>query len=79
MRLQTHSLSEEKAELERCAVRMVYSEEGRKKAVEAFHADHQRHTKMVHCTFLSVFVETTTSPVFQATLKLIAYQSLAAR
>ncbi|MFO0699413.1 MAG: hypothetical protein U0236_09305 [Nitrospira sp.] len=70
--LQTHSLPEEEDELERCAVRMGYSTEDRKKAVEAFHADHQRHTKMVHHTFQSLFMEPMTSPVLKTTLRLIS-------
>lgn len=69
--LQTHALPESSEELERCAVRMGYGTEDRKKAVERFHADHQRHTEMVHRTFWSFFVEPTTSLVFKATLKTI--------
>lgn len=73
--LQTHSLPEEADELERCAVRVGYSAEDRKKAVASFHADHQRHTEMVHRTFQSLFVEPKTSPIFKATLKAIGVQS----
>ena len=69
--LQTHSLPESSDELERCAVRMGYGTEDRKKAAELFHADHQRHTEMVHRTFRSFFVESTTSPVLKATLRTI--------
>lgn len=67
--LQKHSLPAEEDELERCAVRMGYSEEDRKKAVESFHADHQRHTEIVHRTFQSLFVEPKTSLIFRATLR----------
>ncbi|MDI3466686.1 MAG: glutamine synthetase adenylyl-L-tyrosine phosphorylase/ Glutamate-ammonia-ligase adenylyltransferase [Nitrospira sp.] len=70
--LQTHALPENSEELERCAVRMGYGMDDRKKAIESFQADHQRHTEMVHRTFRSFFVESTTSPVFKATLKTIA-------
>jgi glutamate-ammonia-ligase adenylyltransferase len=69
--LQTHALPESSEELERCAVRMGYSTEDRKKAADLFHADHQRHTEMVHRTFRSFFVESTTSPVFKATLEAV--------
>lgn len=70
--LQTHSLPAEADELERCAVRMGYGAEDRKNAVESFRADHQRHTEMVHRTFQSLFVEPKISPVFKATLRLMA-------
>lgn len=70
--LQTHSLPAEADELERCAVRMGYGAEDRKNAVESFRADHQRHTAMVHRTFQSLFVEPKISPVFKATLRLMA-------
>jgi len=73
--LQTHSLPEEEDELERCAVRMGYAAEDRKKAVESFHADHQRYTKMVHRTFQSLFLEPMTSPIFNATLRTIGVRS----
>lgn len=69
--LQTHALPESSEELERCAVRMGYGAEERKKAAELFHADHQRHTEMVHRTFRAFFAESMTSPVFKATLRLI--------
>lgn len=69
--LQTHALPESSEELERCAVRMGYGAEDRKKAAEFFHADHQRHTEIVHRTFRSFFVEPTTSPIFKATLRTI--------
>ena len=69
--LQTHLLPAEEEELERCAVRMGYGAEDHKKAAELFHADHQRHTEMVHRTFQSLFVEPKTSPIFRATLKTI--------
>ena len=67
--LQTHALPEKSEELERCAVRMGYGMDDRKKAIESFQADHQRHTEMVHRTFRSFFVELTTSPILKATLK----------
>jgi glutamate-ammonia-ligase adenylyltransferase len=67
--LQTHSLPAEEEELERCAIRMGYGTEDRKKAVEAFHTDHQRHTTVVHRTFQSLFLEPMTSPIFKVTLK----------
>ena len=69
--LQTHSLPAEEEELERCAIRMGYGTEDRKKAVESFHADHQRHTEIVHRTFQSFFLEPKTSPILKATLKAI--------
>jgi glutamate-ammonia-ligase adenylyltransferase len=50
---------------------MGYGAEDRKKAVESFQADHQRHTEMVHRAFQSPPVEPKTSPVFKATLKTI--------
>ena len=70
--LQTHSLPAEQDELERCAVRMGYGTEDRKRAAEAFHTDRQRHTEMVHRTFRSFFVETDTSTLFRATLRLLS-------
>lgn len=72
--LQTHSFPAEEDELERCAIRMGDGAEDRKKAVESFHADHQRHTEIVHCTFQSLFLEPKTSPVFKTTLRLISNQ-----
>lgn len=69
--LQTHSLPAEEAELERCAIRMGYGVEDRKKAVASFQADHQRHTKMVNRTFQSLFLEPKTSSIFKTTLRLI--------
>ncbi len=69
--LQTHSLPAETDELERCAIRMGYGIEDRKKAVTSFQADHQRHTEMVHRTFQSFFVEPKTSSVLKSTLRLI--------
>jgi glutamate-ammonia-ligase adenylyltransferase len=74
--LQTHALPERPEELERCAARMGYGTDDRKKAVELFQADHQRHTEMVHRTFRSFFVEPTTSPVFKATLRIIRLKLL---
>jgi [glutamine synthetase] adenylyltransferase / [glutamine synthetase]-adenylyl-L-tyrosine phosphorylase len=71
--LQTHSLPAEADELERCAVRMGYGIEDRKKAVVFFQADHQRHTEMVHRTFQSFFVKPTSSPIFKTTLRLISH------
>ncbi|WHZ28531.1 MAG: glutamine synthetase adenylyl-L-tyrosine phosphorylase/glutamate-ammonia-ligase adenylyltransferase [Nitrospira sp.] len=67
--LQTHALPERSEELERCAVRMGYGMDDRKKAVESFQADHQRHTETVHRTFRSLFYEPKTSPVLKATLQ----------
>ncbi|OQW34437.1 MAG: hypothetical protein A4E19_18430 [Nitrospira sp. SG-bin1] len=67
--LQTHSLPAEEEELVRCAIRMGYGVDDRKKAAELFQADHQRHTEIVHRTFRSLFVEPTTSPIFNATLR----------
>ncbi|MFY4728803.1 hypothetical protein [Nitrospira sp. BLG_2] len=69
--LQTHALPDSSEELERCAVRMGYGADDRKKAAELFQADHQRHTEMVHRSFRSFFVEPTTSPILSATLKTI--------
>jgi [glutamine synthetase] adenylyltransferase / [glutamine synthetase]-adenylyl-L-tyrosine phosphorylase len=73
--LQTHSLPAETDELERCAVRMGYGAEDRKKAVESFQTDHQRHTELVHRTFQSLFLEPKISPIFKATLKAIGVKS----
>jgi [glutamine synthetase] adenylyltransferase / [glutamine synthetase]-adenylyl-L-tyrosine phosphorylase len=70
--LQTHALPEEGDELERCAIRMGYGNEDRRQAVASFQADHQRHTKLVHRTFQSLFTEPKTSPLFKATLRLIS-------
>ena len=72
--LQTHALPESSVELERCAVRMGYGTEDRKKVAELFHTDYQHHTELVHGTFRSFFVEPTTSPVFKATLKSIGFK-----
>jgi [glutamine synthetase] adenylyltransferase / [glutamine synthetase]-adenylyl-L-tyrosine phosphorylase len=69
--LQTHALSERSEELERCAVRMGYGAEDRKKAVESFHEDHRRHTEIVHRTFQALFLEPKLSPFFKASLKAI--------
>ncbi len=71
----THSLPAEEEELEQCAIRMGYSTEDQKKAVESFHVDHQRHTEIVHRTFQSLFLEPKTSPIFKAMLKTIGVQS----
>ena len=73
--LQTHSLPAEADELERCAIRMGYGAADRKNAVESFHADHQRHTEMVHRTFQSLFVEPKTSPLLKTTLAMIGVKS----
>lgn len=73
--LQTQTLPVEADELERCAVRMGYGAEDRKKAVESFQADHQRHTELVHRTFQSLVVEPKTSVVFKATLKMVGVKS----
>ncbi len=70
--LQTHALPDDDIELEKCAVRMGYRAEDRKKAVAPFHADHQRHTTMVHRTFQSLFLEPKSSPVLKTTLRLIS-------
>ncbi|CUS32368.1 [protein-PII] uridylyltransferase family protein [Candidatus Nitrospira nitrificans] len=72
--LQTHSLPESSEELARCAVRMGYGTEDRKKAAELFHAAHQRHTEMVHRVFRSFFVEPATSPVFKTMLRAIEFK-----
>jgi len=70
--LQGHFLSAEQTKLERCAIRMGYGAEDRKKAVVSFQAAHQRHTEMVHRTFQSLFVEPKISPVLQETFRLIS-------
>ncbi|MBX3329854.1 MAG: hypothetical protein KF722_05605 [Nitrospira sp.] len=72
--LQTHALPESSDELERCAIRMGYGTEDRKKAAELFQAEHKRHTEMVHRTFRSFFVQPMTSSVFKATLRAIAFK-----
>jgi [glutamine synthetase] adenylyltransferase / [glutamine synthetase]-adenylyl-L-tyrosine phosphorylase len=69
--LQTHALPESGEELERCAIRAGYDWADRKKATELFHADHQRHTDVVHRTFTSLFVEPKTSPILKATLRMV--------
>jgi [glutamine synthetase] adenylyltransferase / [glutamine synthetase]-adenylyl-L-tyrosine phosphorylase len=69
--LQAHALPERAEELERYAIRMGYGAPDRMKAAKLFHADHQRHTEMVHRTFRSLFVEPTTSPIFKAMLRVI--------
>ncbi|MDR4466805.1 MAG: hypothetical protein MRJ68_00725 [Nitrospira sp.] len=43
--LQTHSLPAEMQELERCAIRMGYGADDRKKAAELFLVDHQRYDR----------------------------------
>jgi [glutamine synthetase] adenylyltransferase / [glutamine synthetase]-adenylyl-L-tyrosine phosphorylase len=69
--LQTHSLPAEEEELARCAIRMGYRVESRTKAAELFHVDHQRHTKVVHRTFRSLFTEPKTSLILKETMRLI--------
>ena len=69
--LQTHALPERSEELERCAVRMGYGAQDRMKAATLFHADHQRHTELVHRTFRLLFIEPTTSPILKVILRLI--------
>lgn len=71
--LQTRALPESTEELERCAVWMEYMAGDRKKAVEPFHADHQRHMTVVHRTFQSLFSEPKTSPIIKVTLRVIAH------
>lgn len=61
--LQTHSLPSDEHELERCATRMGYGTDDRKKATARFLEDHQRHTTVVHRTFQSLFLTPKTSPV----------------
>lgn len=67
--LQTHSLPTDEHELERCATRMGYGTEDRKKAAALFLEDHQRHTTVVHRTFQSLFLEPKIPPALGATLK----------
>ena len=74
--LQTHSLPAEPDELERCAVRMGYGTDDRKRAAEAFQSDHQRHTEMVHRSFQSLFLEPKTSLIFKAMLRTIGVEAL---
>jgi glutamate-ammonia-ligase adenylyltransferase len=69
--LQTHALPESREELERCAIRAGYDSDDRKRAIERFHADHQRHTEVVHRAFLSLFAEPRRSPILKATLRAI--------
>jgi [glutamine synthetase] adenylyltransferase / [glutamine synthetase]-adenylyl-L-tyrosine phosphorylase len=69
--LQTHSLPDNSDELERCAIRMGYGTDDRKKAVECFHADHQRHTERVHRIFRSFFIEPMTSPILHTVFNVI--------
>ena len=70
--LQTHALPENGEELERCAVRSGYGQEGRAKGGAQFHADHQRHTELVNRTFRSLFYEPKTSPILKAALRAMA-------
>ncbi len=70
--LQTHALPESSEELERCAVRMGYGMEDRKKAIELFLIDHQHHTKVVNRIFRSLFAKPETSPILKATLRAAA-------
>jgi [glutamine synthetase] adenylyltransferase / [glutamine synthetase]-adenylyl-L-tyrosine phosphorylase len=70
--LQTHALPERSEELERCAVRMGYGMEDRKKAIELFLIDHQHHTKVVNRIFRSLFAKPETSPILKATLRAAA-------
>jgi glutamate-ammonia-ligase adenylyltransferase len=67
--LQTHSLPSDQHELERCATRMGYGTEDRKKAAELFLVDHQRQTTVVHYTFQSLFWEPKTSPALGTMLR----------
>lgn len=69
--LQTHSLPEEEDELERCAIRMGYGTEDRKKAAAQFLDDCHHHTALVHRTFRSFFLEPTTSPALGVVLRVI--------
>jgi glutamate-ammonia-ligase adenylyltransferase len=69
--LQTHSLPAEEEELERCAIRMGYGTDDRKKAVECFRADHRRHTERVHRIFRSFFIEPMASPILKAVFKMM--------
>ena len=70
--LQTHALPERSEELERCAVRVGYGMEDRKKAIELFLIDHQHHTKVVNRIFRSLFAKPETSPILKATLRAAA-------
>jgi glutamate-ammonia-ligase adenylyltransferase len=70
--LQTHALPESSEELERCAVRMGYGMEDRKKAIELFLIDHQHHTEVVNRIFRSLFAKPETSPILKATLRAAA-------
>lgn len=49
--LQTHALPESQEELTRCAVRLGYGGTDSKQALDAFMADHRRHTTDVHHIF----------------------------
>lgn len=69
--LQTHALPESGEELERCAIRVGYDAEDRTGATARFHADHQRHTDIVHRMFRSFFTEPKTSPILRAALRAI--------
>lgn len=68
--LQTHALPDSDEELERCAIRVGYDAEDRRKGAERFRADHQRHTGFVNRYFRSFFCEPKTSPLLKATLRL---------
>jgi len=73
--LQTHSLPAEDHELERCAIRMGYGTDDRKKAAELLLVDHQRYTAIVHRVFQSLFSAPKTSCILQATLKALKARS----
>ncbi|HMU29380.1 MAG TPA: hypothetical protein PLY42_18540 [Nitrospira sp.] len=64
--LQTHALPDSHEELQRCAIRMGYYGESRKRAMEQFLADRQRHTAVVHQTFRSLFYHPETSDLLSA-------------
>lgn len=70
--LQTHSLPVDEQELQRCAIRMGYGREDRKKAAALFLSDHRRYTTVVHRAFQSLFSEPKTSPFLKTTLRLIS-------
>lgn len=69
--LQTHSLPAEEEELERCAIRMGYGTDDRKRAVECFRADHQLHTERVHRIFRSFVIAPMASPILKAAFKMM--------
>jgi glutamate-ammonia-ligase adenylyltransferase len=69
---QTHALPDTAEELERCAIRGGYDTDDRANGVARFRADHERHTGLVNRFFRAFYYDTKTSPVFNATFRMIS-------